>query len=128
MKSSIWAPVMFAAAGSLGVKPNLATKEASKAALAGEPAAVKSLIGLTSVLVPENRYSPLTLVLRIEVSCWMVVWPVDWVRLLELSPDDAVVRADRKVCATPESWPSDVCVDASLAVTSPFESTITFSR
>ena len=32
---------------------------------------------LTSVLVPANKYSPLTLVLRIEVSCCMAALPAD---------------------------------------------------
>ena len=40
----------------------------------------------------------------------------------------ADVRLDRKVCATPESWLSEVCVDESRAATSPLESTMTLSR
>ena len=57
------------------MKPKWVWKAASKAALfAAEPAAVKSLIGWTSVLMPANIYSPLTLVLRMEVTRLTAVW------------------------------------------------------
>jgi hypothetical protein len=62
-------------------------------------------------LVPANNYSPFTLVLRIEVSCCIAPCPADCVTPVEESLEVAVVRAERKSCATPESCPSAFWVD-----------------
>src|SRR4051794_10972642 len=61
-KAVISLAVIDAAAGSSLANPKRARKAASNAALDGDPAAVKSSIGFTSVLVPAKTYSPLKLV------------------------------------------------------------------
>ncbi len=98
MKVSICAVVMLAAAGSFCEKPKCVWKAASKAVLAGEPAA-KPSNGFTSVLMPAKMYSPLIGVLRIEVSVSSAARPLSLVTRGAASPETLAVSTPRNSCA-----------------------------